>query len=170
MDFLSVSKGGKFDDAAQPRVGEAVYPYTGRSGHECMPTVFAEDAPPFGRNVHLAAAIRSAVRAAGFTTPVVAAGGINTFELAESVLTSGAADFVAAARQSLADPDWWEKVRTGRGGDIRRCLYTNYCEALDQRHKEVTCQLWDRLPPAPGEDAATIRRAADGRRRLVPPG
>src|SRR5690606_16521241 len=31
MDFVSVSKGGKFDDAEQPRVGEAVYPYTGQS-------------------------------------------------------------------------------------------------------------------------------------------
>jgi 2,4-dienoyl-CoA reductase-like NADH-dependent reductase (Old Yellow Enzyme family) len=31
LDFISVSKGGKFDDAEQPRVGEAVYPYTGRA-------------------------------------------------------------------------------------------------------------------------------------------
>ena len=28
MDFLSLSRGGKFDDAKQPRVGSAVYPYT----------------------------------------------------------------------------------------------------------------------------------------------
>jgi 2,4-dienoyl-CoA reductase-like NADH-dependent reductase (Old Yellow Enzyme family) len=39
IDFVSVSKGGKFEDAKQPRVGEAVYPYTGPSGHECMPTM-----------------------------------------------------------------------------------------------------------------------------------
>ena len=37
MDYLSLSRGGKFEDAKQPRVGEAVYPYTGPSGYECMP-------------------------------------------------------------------------------------------------------------------------------------
>jgi len=31
VDYLSVSKGGRFEDAKQPRVGEAVYPYTGHS-------------------------------------------------------------------------------------------------------------------------------------------
>src|SRR4029078_7404526 len=29
MDFLSTSRGGKFDDAKQPSVGAAAYPYTG---------------------------------------------------------------------------------------------------------------------------------------------
>ncbi len=167
MDFLSVSKGGRFEDANRPRVGEAAYPYTGKSGHECMPTVFMEDAPPFGRNVPLSAAIRRAVRKAGHTTPVVAAGGINGFDLAEGILRRDEADLVAAARQSLADPDWWEKMRRGRGAEVRRCLYTNYCEALDQRHKAVTCQLWDRLPVGEGEPAPV--RTADGKRRLLPP-
>ena len=51
VDFLSISKGGKFDDAKQPKVGEAVYPYTGPSGYECMPTVVSDERGPFGRNV-----------------------------------------------------------------------------------------------------------------------
>jgi hypothetical protein len=34
-------------------------------------------------------------------------------------------------------------MRLGRGEEIRRCQLTNYCEALDQRHKPVTCHLWD---------------------------
>src|SRR5450432_807282 len=38
MDFISLSRGGKFEDASQPKVGEAAYPYTGRSGYECMPS------------------------------------------------------------------------------------------------------------------------------------
>ncbi|HXG66284.1 MAG TPA: NADH:flavin oxidoreductase, partial [Blastocatellia bacterium] len=66
FDYLSVSKGGKFDDAKQPKVGQAVYPYTGRSGYECMPTVLSDERGPFGRNVPLAAAIKRAVNAAGF--------------------------------------------------------------------------------------------------------
>ncbi len=144
MDFLSLSKGGKFEDARQPRVGDAVYPYTGPSGLECMPTVFIREPGPFGRNLPLARAVRGAVRAAGFETPVVAAGGIGTFALAEGALAAGDCDLVGAARQSLADPDWWRKMELGRGTEVRRCRYTNYCEALDQRHREVTCQLWDR--------------------------
>ena len=166
FDFLSISKGGKFEDAKQPKVGAAAYPYTGPSGHECMPTVHMEDGGPFGRNVHLAATIRRAVRAAGHATPVVAAGGISTFDQAEAILAEGDADIVAAARQSLADPDWFEKVRQGRGAEVRRCFFTNYCEALDQNHKEVTCQRWDRLFPA---DEGRVPLAQDGRRRLTPP-
>src|SRR5207302_9521429 len=38
LDYLSISKGGKFEDAEQPKIGQAVYPYTGQSGYECMPT------------------------------------------------------------------------------------------------------------------------------------
>lgn len=166
LDFLSLSKGGRFEDARQPRVGEAVYPYTGPSGHECMPTVRIDARGPFGRNVHLAAEVRAAVRAAGFQVPVVAAGGIATFEQAEAILQAGQADLVASARQSLADPDWWKKVRLGRGSEVRRCEFTNYCEGLDQAHKQVTCKLWDK-PPAHGDVPGGLSH--DGRRALLPP-
>jgi 2,4-dienoyl-CoA reductase-like NADH-dependent reductase (Old Yellow Enzyme family) len=168
MDFLSLSKGGRFEDAKQPKVGEAAYPYTGPSGHECMPTVRSDARGPFGRNLPLARAVRMAVRAAGFRTPVVAAGGINGFRIAERALVEGDADIIAAARQSLADPDWFAKVRAGRGREVRRCKYTNYCEALDQQHKQVTCQLWDRLLD-PEEDPMRVPRSRDGGRRLVAP-
>jgi 2,4-dienoyl-CoA reductase-like NADH-dependent reductase (Old Yellow Enzyme family) len=165
MDYLSVSKGGKFEDAKQPDVGWAAYPYTGPSGYECMPTVYSDARGPFGRNVPLAAAIRGALGEAGLDTPVVASGGIGTFDLAESILRNGEADIVAAARQSLADPDWFRKIRLGRGGEVRRCQFTNYCEALDQKHKEVTCKLWDRV--ALDEPGVSLDRS--GRRRLAAP-
>ena len=165
-DYLSISKGGRFEDAKQPKVGEAVYPYTGRSGYECMPTVISDARGPFGRNVPLAATIRRAVRAAGHETPIVTSGGIATFEQAEAILQRGEADAVAAARQTLADPDWFRKTRLGLGDQVRRCEFTNYCEGLDQRHKQVTCKLWDREETtAPG-----VRLASDGKRRLTAPG
>jgi len=164
-DYLSVSKGGRFEDAKQPKVGEAVYPYTGRSGHECMPTVISDERGPFGRNVPLAATIRRAVRAAGHETPIVTSGGITTFDQAEAILARGDADAVAAARQTLADPDWFRKIALGLGDQTRRCEFTNYCEGLDQHHKQVTCKLWDRAW-TPGED---VRLASDGKRRLTAP-
>lgn len=165
VDYLSVSKGGRFEDAKQPKLGEAVYPYTGESGYECMPTVLSDARGPFGRNVPLAAAIRRAVRAAGHETPVITSGGICAFDQAEAILARGEADCVAAARQTLADPDWFRKIRLGDGHLVRRCEYTNYCEGLDQRHKQVTCKLWDRL----ALDEPGVRLASDGKRRLTPP-
>jgi 2,4-dienoyl-CoA reductase-like NADH-dependent reductase (Old Yellow Enzyme family) len=166
VDYLSVSKGGSFEDAKQPRIGEAVYPYTGISGQECMPTVFSDARGPFGRNVPLAAAIRRALRGAGHDTPVVTSGGVATFEQAEGILERGEADAVGAARQTLADPDWLLKIKSGHGELVRRCEFTNYCEGLDQRHKQVTCKLWDRAF-TPGDSA--VRVTSDGKRRLIAP-
>jgi len=165
FDYLSLSKGGKFEDAQQPKVGQAVYPYTGRSGYECMPTVLSDAVGPFGRTVPLVAEIKRAVNDSGYDTPVVAAGGISTFEQAESILRSGQADVIGFARQALADPDWFIKVKAGRGAEVRQCTYTNYCEALDQAHRPVTCKLWDRL----NLDEPGIPTVDEGRRRLLAP-
>ena len=165
IDFLSLSRGGKFDDALQPKPGQAAYPYTGPSGYECMPSYYSDEAGPFGRNLAAAALIRHAVREAGLRTPIVAGGGIHNFEQAERMLARGEADVVSVARQALADPDWFRKLREGRGSAVRLCLYTNYCEALDQRHRQVTCELWDRI----GVNDPGVRRSSDGRRRLVAP-
>lgn len=165
MDFISLSRGGKFEDASQPKIGEAAYPYTGRSGYECMPSYYSDAKGPFGRNVDASIRIRARVRGAGYATPIVLSGGIHHFNQAEAALRSGAADIIGLARQALADPDWFVKVRTGRGATVRLCLYTNYCEALDQRHREVTCELWDRS----NLDEPGIALSADGKRRLVAP-
>jgi 2,4-dienoyl-CoA reductase-like NADH-dependent reductase (Old Yellow Enzyme family) len=164
-DFVSTSRGGKFDDAARPAVNTAAYPYTGPSGYECMPQFISDGRGPFGRNAAPTRAIRDAIRAAGLRVPVVCTGGVHNFEMAESWLAEGVCDIVGAARQSLADPDWTLKISRGRGAEVRTCEFTNYCEALDQKHKVVTCQLWDKLHL----DSAGTMRSPDGRRRLVAP-
>ena len=165
MDFVSTSRGGKFDDAMQPKVGTAAYPYTGRSGYECMPAFISDEQGPFGRNKQPTATIRAAIRAAGFETPVVCTGGVHNFAMAEGMLAEGVCDVVGAARQSLADPDWFRKLQMGAGHAVRLCEYTNYCEGLDQKHKTVTCQLWDRE----GVGQAGVKLTADGKRRLSAP-
>jgi dimethylglycine catabolism A len=164
VHFISLSRGGKFDDAKQPAVGGAVYPYTGPSGYECMPQFISDERGPFGRNAAPTAAIRKAVREIGSQVPVVCAGGVHNFEMAEDYLARGVCDIIGAARQSLADPDWFRKIQLGLGREVRLCEYTNYCEGLDQKHKPVTCQLWDKLPTEAGE-----RRTPDGKRRLTAP-
>ena len=166
MDYLSLSRGGKFEDAKQPRVGWARYPYTGPSGYECMPTVRSDERGPFGRNRGATRAVRQAVRTAGCDTPIVLSGGISSFEQAEQLLREGYADVIASARQSLADPDWFRKLRLGLGHQVRRCVFTNYCEGLDQVHKPVTCKLWDHVDL----EGDGVQLTADGRRRLIAPG
>jgi 2,4-dienoyl-CoA reductase-like NADH-dependent reductase (Old Yellow Enzyme family) len=165
MDFISTSRGGKFDDAKQPGIGAAAYPYTGPSGYECMPQYISDERGPFGRNAEPTGAIRSRIRSAGFETPVVCTGGVHNFEFAEKLLNEGVCDIVGAARQSLADPDWFRKIALGLGGEVRTCEFTNYCEGLDQKHKAVTCQLWDKE----SLDDPKVTRTTDGKRRLLPP-
>ncbi|WP_116366070.1 NADH:flavin oxidoreductase [Parahaliea mediterranea] len=165
MDFLSLSRGGKFDDAKQPKVGWAAYPYTGQSGYECMPGYISDQQGPFGRNIAPVARIRETLRAHQLPVPVVVAGGIYGFSAAEDILVSDQADIIGFARQALADPDWFEKVRTGYGPAVTVCRYSNYCEGLDQKHKQVTCELWDRE----ALDEPGVALTADGKRRLIAP-
>jgi 2,4-dienoyl-CoA reductase-like NADH-dependent reductase (Old Yellow Enzyme family) len=164
MDFLSLSRGGKFDDAQQPDIGWSAYPYTGPSGYECMPHATSDEKGPFGRNFDPSAHIRAAIRADGLHTPVVVTGGVHNFDQAEQLLADDRADVIGFARQSLADPDWFTKVRCGQGDKVMLCSYTNYCEALDEKHEVVTCKHWDRL----NLDEPGIRKTPDGRRRLIP--
>lgn len=140
LDFVSVSRGGRFEDAKRPAVGQAAYPYTGHSGLMCMPTAGF----PEGVNLPLPATIRRALRDAGHATPVVGAGRIGTYAVAEGALRDGSCDLVGMARQLLADPDWPRKVRDGL--PFHACRYTNVCEALDRKHLPVRCQLWMKRP------------------------
>jgi 2,4-dienoyl-CoA reductase-like NADH-dependent reductase (Old Yellow Enzyme family) len=152
LDFLSVSRGGKFEDAKQPPVGESAYPYTGHSGHTCIPR---DKRDPFGVNAHLAAGIRRAVRAAGPAIPVVTAGKIHTFDQAESILREEKADLVGMARALLADPDLPRKWLAGEDRPARSCVFCPFCEQEDQHHRVVTCTLWP-------------KGAGDHRSRLTP--
>jgi 2,4-dienoyl-CoA reductase-like NADH-dependent reductase (Old Yellow Enzyme family) len=141
LDFLSISRGGKFEDAKQPPVGEAAYPYTGHSGHRCIPR---ERRDPWGVNSHLATGIRQALRAAGLATPVVTAGKISSFEQAEAILREERADLVGMARALLADPDLPRKWLAGADAQLRACVFCPFCEQEDQNHRAVTCTLWPR--------------------------
>lgn len=152
LDFLSISRGGKFEDAKQPPVGEAMYPYTGWSGMKCIPRGKHD---PFGVNAHLAAGIRRAVRGAGFTTPVVTTGKIHSFEQAETLLREERADLAGMARALLADPDLPKKWLAGADRELRACVFCPFCEEEDQHHRVVTCTLWPKHP-------------RDHRKRLTP--
>lgn len=54
--------------------------------------------------------------------PVVTVGRIAEPCMAEDIIASGKADFVAMGRESLTDPHWPEKAKAGRYNDIRHCI------------------------------------------------
>ena len=144
MDFISTSRGGKFDDAKQPAVGWAAYPYTGPSGYECMPQLISDARGPFGRNIAATAAIRKAIRAAGHTTPIICTGGVHNFEMAENMLKADTCDIVGLPGNRWPIPIGFEKFSSVAAPKSVFANSLNYCEGLDQKHKSVTCQLWDK--------------------------
>lgn len=72
--------------------------------------------------------------------PLIAGNRINTPEMAETVLSEGAADLIAMARPLLADPDFVAKAATGRAHLINTCVACNQA-CLDHLFsgRAVTC-------------------------------
>ncbi|HJV33002.1 MAG TPA: FAD-dependent oxidoreductase [Patescibacteria group bacterium] len=81
-----------------------------------IPPMAVED----GVLLPLAAAVKKAVK-----VPVIAVAKIRTAEMAQKALKDGTADFVAIGRTLLADPEWPNKVKSGRVAEISRCIACN---------------------------------------------
>lgn len=137
VDYLSLSVGGKFEDAIH-RPGKPLYPYTGYSGDRCMPGDWYPDA----FNVHLAEGIKGYINSKGYHTPVITTGKIGNAPLAEQILQAGKADLIGMARPLLADPDLPKKIREGREKEIEYCIFCNVCKSLDENFHKVVCYLW----------------------------
>jgi 2,4-dienoyl-CoA reductase-like NADH-dependent reductase (Old Yellow Enzyme family)/thioredoxin reductase len=114
------------------------------------PTIFRKN----GCNVWMAEAIKKAVTKA----PVATIGGINTPELAEEVIASGKADFVAMARALMADPEFPNKARLGRTRDIIPCTRCLTCLTGLQMTDAYNCSVNPRtgrerfVNPAPAKE------------------
>ena len=74
------------------------------------------------------------------TIPIVASNRINTPDVAEDVIASGAADMVSLARPFLADPEFVKKAMENRAADINTCIACNQA-CLDHvfQNKRATC-------------------------------
>jgi 2,4-dienoyl-CoA reductase-like NADH-dependent reductase (Old Yellow Enzyme family) len=137
LDYLSVSAGGKFEDALVIE-GEVLDPYTGYSGNRAMPPKWM----PERVNMYLAADIKRTLVAGGHSTPVVGAGRVPTAKIAEDVLQAGEVDLIGIARPILCDPDWPRKFAEGRGDSVNKCTYCNHCREMEGAFEEVTCIQW----------------------------
>jgi 2-enoate reductase len=99
--------------------------------------------------------------------PVIAVGKLAGRGMAEQVLNSNAADFVAIGRGLLADPDWPLKVREGSWDDIRPCIGDH--EACRHRRDAGAADTLCSVNPACGHerDWALVRIADDDRKRVL---
>ena len=137
-DYISVSAGSRFEDALTPAEGYPPDPMSGYSGHRMSPWFWWPD----GCHVYLSEAIRKAVRAAGFQTPVIIAGKIREPEHAEEILREEKADIIGLCRALLCDPDFPIKAKEGRDKEIVRCVACNWCLEADSRYEKVNCDRW----------------------------
>lgn len=92
---------------------------TGIGWHEARVPTIATSVPR-AAFAHLTARLRPEV-----SIPVITSNRINTPEVAEALLVSGAADMVSMARPFLADPDFVAKAAAGRADQIAPCIACN---------------------------------------------
>ena len=89
---------------------------TGIGWHEARSPTIATSVPR-AAFAHLTAKLRPEV-----SIPVITSNRINTPEVAEDLLATGAADMVSMARPWLADADFIAKAAAGRARDIAPCI------------------------------------------------
>ncbi len=87
--------------------------------HETNIPQLPGDVPGAGYS-YLAAAVKNAV-----SVPVMVSNRINNPRTAEEMLALGRGDLISLGRALIADPEWVNKVQTGRSNEIRPCVACN---------------------------------------------
>jgi 2,4-dienoyl-CoA reductase-like NADH-dependent reductase (Old Yellow Enzyme family) len=99
--------------------------------------------------------------------PVIASGRIRRPQMAEEIVREGEADLVGMARQLIADPLFVERLREGRGEEIRLCIGCNdACVIQTAQGKPIRCVV----NPAAGRElelGEQTRTRAERSRRVV---
>ena len=113
---LEIGEAAQFAAMIQDRV-DIIHVTSGLYHNHVRSKAFSSMFHPHGCNLDLAGAIKKAVN-----IPVTAVGGFNSPEQIEEAIASGKCDFVALGRQMLADPQFVNKVATGREDEISPCL------------------------------------------------
>ncbi len=91
---------------------------------------------PEGVNVKYAAEIKKHVEA-----PVAAIGGLSFPEYMEEIIATGKADVVECGRAFICDPDFVNKMRSGRENDIKHCFRCLACFSNELTHGEPYCAI-----------------------------
>lgn len=134
---------GGYDAEYGIRIAETLQDYVDiihvSAGHhmEAFSTMEPSMFAPNAMNLKYAAEIKKHVTRALVAT----VGGINEPEEMEDIIASGKADLVEMARPLLADPDLPNKMRTGREGEIRKCLRCMNCFSRLMATRQFYCAV-----------------------------
>lgn len=155
---LTLEDGRWFAHCLEEAGADAIHPDFGLGGKEKR----LEPMPyPQAWRVYLAEEIKRAV-----SIPVIAVGVIREPHVAEEILRTGKADWVALGRALIADPEWPEKAQTGDVAAIRRCIGCNEC--VIARHVDdapLRCSINATVGRDPEE--CRLERAATPKKVLV---
>ncbi len=136
---------------------------TGIGWHEARVPTIATSVPR-GAFAWVTQKMRTELRAAGISTPLVTSNRINTPEVAEQVLADGCADLVSLARPLLADPEFVAKARAGRSADINTCIACNQA-CLDHAFKNQLASCL--VNPRAGQETVLLIRPTPARKRFA---
>ncbi len=112
-----------------------------------------------------------AIRADVSPVPVLFSGRVNDPLVAEELLASGVCDLVGMTRAGIADPEFANKAREGRLGEIRRCIGCNRCigESIDNTAPSMFRKAVCSINPVVGRELEwkMLHRPAKESKRLV---
>lgn len=113
-----------------------------------------------GHNMPCAETIRNAVN-----VPVIIAGRITSPRLAETIVVSGKADFVALGRGAVADPEFPNKALAGDQHDILSCIgcMQGCVGYLLEEHRPISCLV----NPFVGEETRLALTPTRAPKRIV---
>lgn len=120
-----------------------------------IPTVYDE----FGTKVDYAAMVKKVV-----DIPVSCDGKLDDPDVAMKAVAEGLVDYVSLGKQSIADPDWPNKVKAGKFEDIRSCIGCNDCLLGILRGRLVQCAV---NPHVGFENFTHLKKSADQKRVLI---
>jgi 2,4-dienoyl-CoA reductase (NADPH2) len=136
---------------------------TGIGWHEArIPTIATS--VPRGAFAWVTKKMRTELRAAGLTIPLVTSNRINMPEVGEQVLADGAADMVSLARPLLADAAFVNKAAAGRAQDINTCIACNQA-CLDHTFKAQLASCL--VNPRAGHETTLLIRATPAKKRVA---
>lgn len=136
---------------------------SGIGWHEARVPTIATSVPR-GAFTWVTKKLRTELRAAGLTIPVVTSNRLNMPEVAEQVLADGCADMVSMARPFLADPDFVNKAAQGRASEINTCIACNQA-CLDHAFKAQLASCL--VNPRAGHETELIIKITAAKKRVA---
>lgn len=136
---------------------------SGIGWHEARVPTIATSVPR-GAFTWVTKKLRTDLRAAGLTIPLVTSNRLNMPEVAEQVLAEGCADMVSMARPFLADPEFVNKAAQGRRDEINTCIACNQA-CLDHAFKAQLASCL--VNPRAGHETELVIRIAPAQKRVA---